>query len=140
MSLSSSDPLQAPLIDPQFLTHSDDIRRLVAGFKRVRQIFENKAFNAIRLTELYTAGVSSDDEIAAWIRKRADSLYHPVGTCRMGEASDPASVVGPDLKVHGVEGLRVADASIMPRIISGNTNAAAMMIGWRAGGIIAAGF
>ena len=140
VSLSSSDPLQAPLIDPQFLTHSDDIRRLVAGFKRVRQIFENKAFNAIRLTELYTAGVSSDDEIAAWIRKRADSLYHPVGTCRMGEASDPASVVGPDLKVHGVEGLRVADASIMPRIISGNTNAAAMMIGWRAGGIIAAGF
>jgi choline dehydrogenase len=86
---------------------------------------------------MHTDGVKSDAEIINWIRKRADTLYHPVGTCRMGGAQEAMSVVGPDLKVNGVDGLRVADASIMPQIISANTNAAAMMIGWRAGGLIA---
>ncbi len=135
VSLASGDPLAAPVIDPQYLTHADDVRRLVAGFRKVRQLFEHSAFASIRQKELYTAGATSDEAIAGWIRKRADSIYHPVGTCRMAD-NHVMSVVGSDLKVHGVEGLRVADASIMPRIISANTNAAAMMIGWRAGDII----
>ncbi len=136
VSLSSGDPLQAPLINPQYLSHADDVARLVAGFKRVRQLFQHETFATIRRKELHTLGVGDDDDIAGWIRKRSDTLYHPVGTCRMGGAGDAMSVVGPDLKVSGVDGLRVADASVMPRIISANTNAAAMMIGWRAGGLI----
>ena len=137
VSLHSRNPLDAPLINPQYLTHTDDVDRMVAGFKRVRELFQHEAFASIRRKELHTDGVSGDAEIINWIRKRADTLYHPVGTCRMGGAEEAMSVVGPDLKVNGVDGLRVADASVMPRIISANTNAAAMMIGWRAGGLIA---
>lgn len=136
VALQSRNPLHAPQINPQYLTHDNDIQRLVAGFKRVRKLFQHEAFAPIRRREMHTDGVSSDAEIVNWIRKRADTLYHPVGTCRMGGAEQAMSVVGPDLKVNGVDGLRVADASVMPRIISANTNAAAMMIGWRAGGLI----
>jgi choline dehydrogenase-like flavoprotein len=136
VSLNSGDPLQPPLINPQYLSHADDVARLVAGFKKVRQLFQHEAFASIRRKELHTRGVGNDDAIAGWIRNRSDTLYHPVGTCRMGGAGDAMSVVGPDLKVNGIDGLRVADASVMPRIISANTNAAAMMIGWRAGGLI----
>ncbi len=136
VALNSDDPLDAPLINPQYLSHEEDIGRLVAGFRKVRQIFEHEAFAPIRLRELHTESVSDDAEIAKWIRKRADTLYHPVGTCRMGGTGEAMSVVGPDLKVNGIDGLRVADASIIPGIVSANTNAASMMIGWRAGGII----
>lgn len=136
ISLSSSDPLKPPLINPQYLTHADDLERMVTGFKMVRQLFQQEAFASIRLKELHTGAISDDADIADWIRKRADTLYHPVGTCRMGRAGEAMSVVGPDLKVNGVDGLRVADASVMPRIISANPNAASMMIGWRAGGLI----
>ena len=136
VALKSDNPLDAPLINPQYLTHDDDVERLVAGFKKVRQLFEHEAFASIRLKEMHTSGVSEETEIAKWIRQRADTLYHPVGTCRMGGTGDAMTVVGPDLKVNGVEGLRVADASIMPGIVSANTNAAAMMIGWRAGGLV----
>ncbi len=136
VTLKTANPLDAPLINPQYLTHDDDLERLVAGFRKVRQLFQHEAFASIRLKEMHTNGVSEEAEIAKWIRQRADTLYHPVGTCRMGGAGDPMTVVGPDLKVNGVEGLRVADASIMPSIVSANTNAAAMMIGWRAGGLV----
>jgi choline dehydrogenase-like flavoprotein len=136
VSLNSDDPLDAPLINPQYLTHEDDVDRLVTGFKRVRQLFQHDAFASIRLKELHTGGVTDEAEIANWIRKRADTLYHPVGTCRMGGTGEAMSVVGPDLKVNGVDGLRVADASVMPKIVSANTNAASMMIGWRAGGLV----
>lgn len=136
VSLNSANPLDAPLINPQYLTQEDDLDRLVTGFKKVRQLFEHDAFASIRLKELHTNAVSDEAGIAEWIRKRADTLYHPVGTCRMGGTGEAMSVVGPDLKVIGVEGLRVADASVMPEIVSANTNAAAMMIGWRAGGIV----
>lgn len=137
VALNSDNPLDAPLINPQYLTHDDDVDRLVAGFKKVRQLFEHEAFASIRLKEMHTNGVSDESEISKWIRKRADTLYHPVGTCRMGGTGEAMSVVGPDLKVNGVEGLRVADASVMPKIVSANTNAASMMIGWRAGGLVA---
>ena len=136
VSLKSADPLDAPLINPQYLTRDEDLDRMVRGFRRVRQLFAHDAFTSIRLKELHTQGVSDDADIAGWIRKRADTLYHPVGTCQMGAAGEAMTVVGPDLKVNGVEGLRVADASVVPHIVSANTNAAAMMIGWRAGGLI----
>lgn len=136
VTLASADPGAAPLIDPQYLTHASDMRRMVAGLKRAREIFNAGAFDRIRGKELHSAGVTGDADWEALIRARADTLYHPVGTCRMGAVTDRFAVVGPELKVHGVDGLRVADASVMPQIVSANTNAAAMMIGWRAADLV----
>lgn len=139
VSLTSAYPTAAPCIDPQFLTQVSDVERLVAGAKRARSIFMSPAFGAIRGKELHSAGVCTDADWQALIRKRADTIYHPVGTCRMGAADDPMAVVDSELKVRGVDGLRIADASVMPEIISANTNAASMMIGWRAAKMIAGG-
>ncbi len=119
---------------------SDDLDRLVRGFKLVRQIFAQPAFapfdGANPARELYDREVRSDDEIRAAIRRRADTIYHPVGTCRMG--SDAASVVDPELRVRGVSGLRVIDASVMPSLVSGNTNAPTVMIAEKASDLIRA--
>lgn len=135
VELLSADPLAAPRVDPNFLATSEDLERLVRGFKIVRRILRAPAFDRYRGPELYTAAVESDDQIRAAIRQRADTVYHPVGTCRMG--TDGMAVVDPQLRVHGVERLRVVDCSIMPRIVSGNTNAPAIMIGERASDLIA---
>jgi choline dehydrogenase-like flavoprotein len=136
VKLASADPGAAPLIDPQYLTHADDIRRMIAGVKRAREIFRSAEFDRIRGKELHSADAGSDEDWQARIRSRADTLYHPVGTCRMGNGKDRFDVVGADLKVYGVEGLRVADASVMPEIVSANTNAGSMMIGWKAADLI----
>ena len=136
VKLASADPGAAPLIDPQYLTHADDMRRMIAGVKRAREIFQAGEFDRIRGKELHSAEATSDEDWQALIRSRADTLYHPVGTCRMGNGKDRFDVVGADLRVHGVEGLRVADASVMPQIVSANTNAASMMIGWKAADLI----
>jgi choline dehydrogenase-like flavoprotein len=136
VKLASADPGAAPLIDPQYLTHADDMRRMIAGVRRAREIFQSGEFDAIRGKELHSATAHSDEDWQALIRSRADTLYHPVGTCRMGNGKDRFDVVGPDLKVIGMEGLRVADASVMPEIVSANTNAGSMMIGWRAADLI----
>lgn len=138
VTLASSDMRDAPLIDPGFLSDERDLELLVKGFKLVRRIFAQPAFAPVQgadlSRELYFSQVRSDDEIRAAIRARADSIYHPVGTCRMG--SDAQAVLDPELKVRGLAGLRVADCSIMPTLISGNTNAPAMMIGERAADFI----
>jgi len=138
VTLASSDMREAPLIDPGFLSDERDLDLLVKGFKLVRRIFAQPAFAPVHgadlSRELYFSQVRSDDEIRAAIRSRADSIYHPVGTCRMG--SDAQAVLDPELKVRGLAGLRVADCSIMPTLISGNTNAPAMMIGERAADFI----
>ena len=129
-----------PVIDPQFLSHEDDIATLRRGFHAMRGILNSQAFsamhgkqavNTLNKTELYTQNVQDNDAagIDAAIRARADTIYHPVGTCRMG--SDADSVVDVQLRVRGVQGLRVVDASIMPTIIGGNTNAPTMMIAER---------
>jgi choline dehydrogenase-like flavoprotein len=136
VELDSADPFAAPKIDPNFLSTPDDLERMVRGFKLVRRIFRAPAFDAHRGAELYTANVTTDDEIRAAIRSRADTVYHPVGTCKMGR--DAMAVVDPSLCVYGVDGLRVADCSVMPRIVSGNTNAPAIMIGERASDLVLA--
>jgi choline dehydrogenase-like flavoprotein len=138
LRLASRDMKDAPLIDPRFLSHEDDLETLVRGFKLVRKIFAQPAFapfdGANPKRELYSADVRTDDEIRAVIRAHADTIYHPAGTCRMG--SDDRSVVDPQLRVRGVEGLRVIDASVMPTLVSGNTNAPAVMIAERASDLI----
>lgn len=134
--LASTDPRQAPLIDPKFLSHPDDLETLVAGFKRTRAILEQPALTSMSPKNINTAHVETDEHIRAAIRSSADSVYHPVGTCRMG--TDQDAVVDAQLRVHGVDGLRVADASVMPTLIGGNTHAATVMIGERAADFIRA--
>jgi choline dehydrogenase-like flavoprotein len=123
--LASADPMAAPLIDPAFLSDARDLEALRKGARVMAEIMAAPALNKYRGAELYPAG-PSDAELDAVIRARADTIYHPVGTCRMG--SDPAAVVDVSLRLNGVEGLRVVDASVMPRLIGGNTNAPVIMM------------
>ena len=131
----ADDPL---LIDPRYLSHPDDMATMLRAVRLTREIGAQPALADWNAGEHFPGpGVEGDAEIADYVRQGVSTWFHPVGTCRMGVG--PGSVVGPDLRVHGVPGLRVADASVMPEIVSVNTNAAATMIGWRAGEIVAAG-
>jgi choline dehydrogenase len=122
-----ADPAVYPRIRANYLDSEHDRKALVAAVRRVRDIFAAPVLDPHRGRELIPgAQVQSDEEILAHIRANAESVYHPVGTCKMG--SDAMAVVDDRLRVHGVTGLRVADASIMPRVTSGNTNAATIMI------------
>ena len=137
LRLASADPRAAPLIDPAFLADPDDLQRLVRGFKAMRCILEQPALAGHGARELAkSAGARSDAEIESFIRDHADTIYHPVGTCRMGNG--PMDVVDAELRVRGVQGLRVVDASIMPAIVSGNTNAPTVMIAEKAADMIKA--
>ena len=131
LTLHSADPLAAPRIDPNFLGDIDDLRRLVQGFRLMRDILQQPPLAAHRGREqAASAGARDDAQIEAFIRNHADTIYHPVGTCRMG--SGPLDVVDAQLRVRGIAGLRVVDASVMPRIVGGNTNAPTIMIGEKA--------
>ena len=132
--LQSADPMAAPGIDPRFLSEPDDLRVLVKGAKMTRAILQAPALAKYRHKELYTTDGMSDAEWENHIRSRADTVYHPVGTCRMGV--DDAAVVDPQLRVRGLEGLRVVDASVFPTLIGGNTNAPTIMIAEKAADII----
>ena len=135
--LANTDPLAAPLIDPNFLAERDDVERLIRGFKLMRRILQQSALAGHRGVELQTsAGARSDAEIETFIRNHADTIYHPVGTCRMGPGA--LDVVDAELRVRGIDGLRVVDASIMPRVVSGNTNAPVIMIAEKAADLIKA--
>jgi choline dehydrogenase-like flavoprotein len=135
LTLDSADPLAAPRIDPNFLADPDDVRRLVLGFRRMRHILQQPALAGFRGRELQASAQARDDAaIEAFVRSHADTIYHPVGTCRMGRG--PMDVVDAQLRVHGVEALRVADASVMPFIVGGNTNAPVIMIGEKAADLV----
>ena len=126
--------MAAPGIDPRFLSDPEDLRVLVKGAKMTRAILQAPALAKYRHKELYTKDGMSDAEWENHIRSRADTVYHPVGTCRMGV--DDAAVVDPQLRVRGLEGLRVVDASVFPTLIGGNTNAPTIMIAEKAADMI----
>jgi choline dehydrogenase-like flavoprotein len=135
MTLRSADPEAAPRIDLNFLTHADDRKTLVNGIRLARKILASPSFDDYRGAELNPGpDAQSDEEILAKCKEKLGLVYHPVGTCKMG--SDEMAVVDDRLKVHGLEGLRVVDASIMPTLIGGNTNAPTMVIAEKAADMI----
>lgn len=137
LSLRSADPSQAPIIQARYLSHPEDVETLVKGLAVARKIAAAPALAELISAEwMPGADVQGDDQIRAYVRSMGATVFHPAGTCRMG--TGPDAVVDARLKVHGVAGLRVADASIMPTIVSGNTNAAAIMIGEKAADMILA--
>lgn len=121
------DPL---LIDFKFLEDEQDLQDMVDGYKVTQKLMNSPALNEKIKEDMFTANVKSDDEIREVLRQRVDTVYHPVGSCKMGV--DEMAVVDPELKVYGIDGLRVIDASIMPTVVNGNTNAPAIMIAEKA--------
>ena len=137
VSLRSSNPLDAPSIRFNYMSHPGDWDEMRACVRLTREIFSQPAFDPFRGEELSPgADVVDDAAIDAFLRRRLESAYHPCGTCRIGPANDPLSVVDPELRVIGVEGLRVADTSVIPLITTGNLNAPAIMIGEKASDLI----
>lgn len=134
LRLKSADPYQAPAMHPNLLGDEHDRQLAVAGLKIIRRIFETAPLASLTKEIAPGPQVQSDDEILAFVRGNAGSMFHPVGSCKMG--IDAMAVVDPQLRVHGISGVRVADASVMPAIVSGNTNAACIMIGMKAGEVI----
>jgi choline dehydrogenase-like flavoprotein len=137
VQLASRDPLAPPLVNPNFLGERDDMERLVRGFKLMRHLLAQPALAAHGGRELaVSAAAQTDAQIEYFIRDHADTIYHPVGSCRMGNGA--LDVVDAQLRVRGLDALRVVDASIMPRIVGGNTNAPVMMIAEKAADMILA--
>lgn len=135
--LLGSDPFAPPDIRARYLTHPDDIEHMVRGVKLARRILSANAFDAYRGEEIVPGrDVVSDDDIRHFIRNAAETIYHPVGTCKMG--NDALAVVDSELRIHGLSGLRVVDASIMPMLVGGNTNAPTVMIAEKASDMIKA--
>lgn len=135
MTLRSADPFQPPRIYHNLLSDPYDLQALTDGLRLVRQINGQNAFQDFCGEEIDPGlHVQSDADIQAYIRRNLLNEYHPAGTCRIG--TDDMAVVAPDLRVHGIEGLRVADASVMPVVTTGNTNAPAMMIGEKASDLV----
>lgn len=138
VAIKSSDPLADPRISPNYLSRDVDIRTAVHGIRMLRDIYGQPAFrDLIEGEALPGPDLQSDAELLGFMQARGATVFHPVGTCRMG--SDAGAVVSPDLTVRGVSGLRVADASVMPTLVSGNANAATIMIGEKGAHHILAG-
>ncbi len=135
LTLTSADPRAMPSIDPGFLTNEADFEPLIRGFRLARRIAMAPAFDRYRGAEFMPGPhVQSDDDLKEYVRNFSGSVFHPVGTCRMG--SDAASVFDPQLRLRGIAGLRVVDVSIMPTIVGGNTGAPAVMIGEKGSDLI----
>lgn len=137
VSLRSPDPKDTPMIQMNFLQSETDVQKFVVGIKLLRSLFGASALDEFRGKEIAPgADKQSDAALEAYVRDTCSTVWHPVGTCKMG--IDPMAVVDPELRVHRVEGLRVVDASIMPTITTGNTNAPTIMIGEKAADLIKA--
>jgi choline dehydrogenase-like flavoprotein len=136
VTLASSDPLAAPRIDPRFYEDERDLETMVKAYRLTRRIMDAPPLKRHITSKLYAVDDSTDEGIRQELRQRSDTVYHPVGTCRMG--TDAQAVVDPSLRVHGIAGLRVVDASIMPTLIGGNTNAPTIMIAEKAADLIKA--
>ncbi|RLN02672.1 hypothetical protein BBJ28_00015451 [Nothophytophthora sp. Chile5] len=135
VKLRSANPREHPIIDPNYMAEEESRVDMRTAVKLTREIFAQKAFEEFRGDGIFPKdSVQSDAEIDAWIRRNASTHFHPACSIRMGE--DDNSVVDSQTRVHGLEGLRVVDASIMPKLVSGNTNAPAMMIAEKAADII----
>jgi choline dehydrogenase-like flavoprotein len=132
--LKSGDPMDPPSIDFGFLADEEDLETLLAGFKLIRRVTETAPLQRYVLKDLYTENVHDDEALRSVLRDKAETGYHAVGSCRMGEG--PQSVVDSQLRVRGVEGLRVVDASVMPAIPAANTNAPTIMIAEKASDLI----
>jgi len=137
IALRSADPFDDPAIFAGYLATEEDRRALRAGVAIVRDVAAQKALRAVRAGEVEPGeAVAGDADIDAWIRRAAETIYHPVGTCRMGAAGDAMAVVDGSLKVVGLAGLRVVDASVMPTLVGGNTNAPTIMIAEKAADMV----
>ncbi len=137
VGLRSANPLDDPAIFANYLATEEDRRALREGVRMMRKVASQPALAAYRSEELFPGkDVETDEQIDAWIRAHAETIYHPVGTCKMGAAGDEMAVVDAELKVRGVEGLRVIDASVMPTLVGGNTNAPTIMIAEKAADMI----
>ena len=134
VSLFSSNPKAPPIIQPNFLQEKEDMDQLIKGGKLVFKLMEDEALKKHTEVDMLPSNRSSDDSLIEHIKKTLETVYHPVGTCKMG--TDNMSVVDPTLRVHGISNLRVVDASIMPKIVSGNTNAPVYMIAEKASDMI----
>jgi len=133
IALKSSNPSDAPLMYPNYLSEEQDMIDTRNALRETRRVFHQKAFDPYRGEQTKPGkdiNVDDDDQLDEWIRNTGETLYHPVGTCKMGE--DDMAVVNSDLQVHGISGLRVVDASVMPTLIGGNTNAPTIMIAEKA--------
>ena len=135
VTLASSDPAALAVVDPQYLTRDEDLAVLEFGIRYARELVHTSGFDELRGQEIAPgAAVTSSSDLRDYIRGYCGTVWHPVGTCKMGR--DPEAVVDDQLRVHGVEGLRVVDASVMPNIVNGNPNAAIMMIAEKAADLI----
>jgi len=138
VTLASSDPTALARIDPQYLTREEDLAVLEFGIRYARELVHTSAFDKLRGREIAPgAAVTSSSDLRAYIRRYCSTVWHPVGTCKMG--TDPLAVVDDQLRVHGVAGLRVVDASVMPKVVNGNPNAAIMAIAEKAADLIRCG-
>jgi choline dehydrogenase len=129
ITLKSARPEDAPAIYPKYLSAEQDVIDIRNGFRETRRVFMQPAFDAYRGKQLKPGpdvNIDNDDEVDAWIRATGETLYHPVGTCKMG--TDDMAVTNEHGQVHGLEGLRVVDASLMPTLVAGNTNAPTIMM------------
>jgi choline dehydrogenase len=135
----SKDPMVQPRIRPNYLGDRMDQDTMVAGARAARRVFEQPAIaNFADVETVPGTDVQTDDELLAYIRAKGATVYHPIGTCKMGMGTDPMAVVDPSLRMHGLRNLRVVDASVMPRMVSANTNAATLMIAEKAADMIKA--